>query len=81
MKCEKHGFDKLYFCLADDCQEPTCPDCYFEEHVGHPKKSLQAVYDERKREVDGVIDTLDEQVSELVVKEKEMEAKVTEVKD
>ena len=82
IKCAKHPcYDKVYFCLGERCQKSVCPDCYLDEHSGHPKKSLEAAYEERKRQVNGVVETLDEQVKAFTAKEIDMAAKVAAVKD
>ena len=65
LMCEKHDFEKLYFCSEESCQLALCPECYFEEHLGHPKKKLKDVYEKRKRVLDDKMEALDKTLSKL----------------
>ena len=60
LKCEDHSLDKVYFCLAETCQVPLCPDCYIDDHLGHPKKLFRTVYEERKHEVEATMGTFNQ---------------------
>ena len=44
---------------------PLCPDCYIDDHLGHPKKLFKAVYEERKREVEATMGTFDQKLSQF----------------
>ena len=74
--CKNHEYVKTYFCLEEGCQMPLCPDCYFDDHLGHPKKSLKAVYEERKREVEATMGTFDQKLSQFESLLTEMQEKV-----
>ena len=38
-----------------------CPDCYIDEHMGHPKKRLEEVFKASKKRIDEQYDTFKEQ--------------------
>lgn len=67
--------NKSYYCLAESCQRPLCPDCYIEEHLGHPKKPLKAVYEKKRREIDSAMETFDQKFAQLTTYVSEMHEK------
>ena len=46
LTCQEHDLDKIYFC--ETCKKPSCPECWFGEHIGHERKILKKVYEEKK---------------------------------
>lgn len=70
-KCEKHDLDHLYFCLEESCQVPLCPDCYIDDHFGHPKQSAKVAYEERKRELGDVLATQEKKFDKLKAQKNE----------
>ena len=81
LKCETHSINKIYFCLAESCQTPLCPDCYIEEHLGHPKTPFKAIYDAKKREVVSAMDTFDQKFSQLKFCQSKMQEKIRIAKE
>ena len=77
--CEKHDLDKKYFCEDEGCQEALCPECYYENHTGHPKKLLKTIYQEKKREVQDVLEDLGVTIKEFENRKDEMRDKVNEI--
>lgn len=65
LNCEEHGYEKQYFCESEDCQEALCSECYIERHLGHPKKPIRAVYQEKRREFQDALDTLTVRIEEF----------------
>ena len=45
-----HALDHVFYCVG--CKVSLCPDCYIEEHMGHPKKRLEDVYGATKKRID-----------------------------
>ena len=80
LRCENHRLEKVYFCLEESCRKPLCPDCYFDEHLGHPKKLFIDEYTERKHEVESTMGTFNQKLSHFESLQTEMKEKVEEAR-
>ena len=55
--CKLHELDKVYFCVT--CSEVLCPDCFIDNHIGHERKNLKKVYEERKQSLNNAIHSIE----------------------
>ena len=64
-KCLKHDLEQIYFC--ETCQSVICPECLIEEHMGHKRRILKEVYEERKNEIKCCVNSLNQKIDELKI--------------
>ena len=47
------------------CNEALCPECFMDSHVGHERKNLKKLYEEKKRTLLDALELYQNKIDEI----------------
>ena len=75
-----HSIEKVLYCI--DCAIAVCPMCFYEDeiHEKHDKKSIYALYDEKKERLQNMMSDLAQNKIRFKKRDKKMAEKIAQIK-
>ena len=79
MTCQVHELDKVLYCMT--CREAYCPECFMDNHIGHERKNLQKVYQEKKQSLLAAFEPIEKKIGEINTMDAEMKEELKQIKE